>query len=602
MRAVFNRCGFAALVLVAALTPFEPARVAAAPDASAKLDALLRMRVSHPSGSSRVIVRLSQSASLPNVASLLRAAGGRLGRRLPSIASQVVVVPNIALRLLAANPLIERITLDRPVAGAMERTAQTIGARAIRQNLGLDGTGVGVAIIDSGVIGWHDDLADAGVGQRVDRFVDFVDGSTQAHDDYGHGTHVAGIIAGNGYDSDGARTGIAPGARLVVLKVLDEAGRGYMSDVIAAFDYAIAEREALNIRVINLSVASGVHESYNADPLTLAAKRAVDAGIVVVAAAGNNGRGTQGQTQYGGVTSPGNAPWVLTVGASSHMGSIDRADDTIAAFTSRGPTALDHAAKPDIVAPGVGIESLSNPDSTLYSSAYQYLLEGTRPTSFLPYLSLSGTSMAAPAVTGTIALMLQANPSLTPNEIKAILQYTAEEHANYDPLTQGAGFVNARGAVELARHLVSPSTVPYPDASGWGERLIWGNRLVKGGRLTSNANAWSLGVTWGASTALDGETVSWGVRCSSSECTGFDGGWVVGQGYSKNVVWGSHCDGGDCATVWTIEFAKAADDGETVVWGTDGGETVVWGTDGGETVVWGTSCTDSSCRPIIWSR
>src|SRR5262249_24564706 len=154
-----------------------------------------------------------------------------------------------------------------------------------------------------------------------------------------------------------------------------------------------------------------------------------------------------GNSQYGGITAPGNAPWVLTVGASSHMGTVDRSDDTIASFTSRGPTAVDYRAKPDILAPGVGIESLSTPGSMLYSSAAPFLLSGTSSSETMPYLSLSGTSMSAPVVAGTVALMLQANPSLTPNAVKAILQYTAEIYDAYDPLTEGAGFLNAKGAV-----------------------------------------------------------------------------------------------------------------------------------------------------------
>ena len=149
------------------------------------------------------------------------------------------------------------------------------------------------------------------------------------------------------------------------------------------------------------------------------------AGIVVVAAAGNAGRRPDGRDAYGGITAPGNAPWVLTVGASSHMGTIDRGDDTIAAFSSRGPTAIDRAAKPDLVAPGVGIESLSAPGSALYTTKSQYLLTAPCARPYLPYLSLSGTSQAAPVVAGTVALMLQANPALTPNAVKAILQYTA---------------------------------------------------------------------------------------------------------------------------------------------------------------------------------
>jgi serine protease AprX len=514
----------------------------------------------------------------------------------------VAVVPNVALRGLAASPFIERISLDRDVAGAMERTGVTVGASAVQEQFGYDGAGIGVAIIDSGITAWHDDLSEGGTGQRVARFVDFVDGETGAHDDYGHGTHVAGIIAGNGLDSDGARSGIASGAHLIVLRVLDANGRGHISDVIAAIDYTIAHSAELNIRVLNLSIASGVYESFTTDPLTLATERAVLSGMIVVAAAGNNGRTAADQTQYGGITSPANAPWVLTVGASSHMGTIERADDTVPRFTSRGPTAVDYRAKPDLVAPGVGIESLSNPGSTLYTSSAAYLLPGTRETPELPYLSLSGTSMSAPVVSGTVALMLQANPNLTPNLVKAILQYTAEIYPNYDPLTEGAGFLNAKGATELARYLGAPSSLPFPDTTGWGQRVIWGNKIYKGGRLNTTANAWPASVRWGAS-SINGYKVAWGDRCSTTDCLSFSGKWRTdNSSYTRNVVWGSTCDGYDCTVAWTPDVVNSTDDGETVVWGTDNGETVVWGTIDGETVVWGTTCGDPSCIPVIWSK
>src|SRR6185369_7449051 len=140
----------------------------------------------------------------------------------------------------------------------------------------------------------------------------------------------------------------------------------------------------LGISVINLSIGSGVYESYNTDPLTQAAKRAVDAGIVVVTSAGNLGQNAAHQSQLGGITSPGNAPWVLTVGASSHQGTVSRADDIVAAFSSRGPTWIDFAAKPDVVAPGVGIESLADPQSLLYSQLHDYLLDGTVSLPYKP--------------------------------------------------------------------------------------------------------------------------------------------------------------------------------------------------------------------------
>src|SRR6185295_16395601 len=466
MRFTFTRVCRVVVQLLTISTFFVCAAANAQP--AGAVDPLLKPRLSLLTGTSRVVVVARNASSLGAVTQLIQLLGGVLGRPLPVINGRVATVPNIALSTLASSLAVQHVALDRRIVGTMERTGPTTGATAVRQELGLDGSGIGVAVIDSGITAWHDDLSDAsGCWQRVDRFVNFTGGSSTPSDEYGHGTHVAGIIAGNGFDSAGARSGIAPAARLMVLKVLDGSGQGRISDVIAALDYVVAHRAELNIRVANMSVATGVYESYNADPLTLAAKRAVDAGVVVVAAAGNNGRSPEGHTQYGGITAPGNAPWVLTVGASSHMGTIDRTDDTIALFSSRGPTAIDRAAKPDLVAPGVGIESLSVPNSTLYNTKSAYLLPGTVPTSYPPYLSLSGTSMASPVVTGTVALILQANPALTPNAVKAVLQFTAEMKPAYDALTQGAGFLNAQGAVELAHFLAAPSTTAYPADTMW---------------------------------------------------------------------------------------------------------------------------------------
>jgi serine protease AprX len=568
-------------------------------DALNKLDPLAQQQLPNLFGRSRVIVRAIDGTSPALLIPIVEAAGGTILKTLSIVNAQVVDLPNAALLTVADSPLVARISLDRHIVGAMERTASSIGATAVRHALGYDGAGVGVAIIDSGITAWHDDLTRNGASQRVHQFVDVVNRRETPYDDYGHGTHVAGIVAGNGLDSDGARSGIAPAAHLIVLKVLDGSGRGQISDVIAALDYVVTNKEAHNIRVANLSIAAGVFESYYTDPLTLAANRVVEAGVVVVAAAGNYGRRQTGTDAYGGVTAPGNAPWVLTVGASSHSGTVDRADDTMAPFSSRGPTAVDYSAKPDVVAPGVGIESLSDPASAFYTTKSAYLLSGTAQTSYLPYLSLSGTSMGAPVVSGTVALMLQANPALTPNQVKAIVQYTAQIYPKFDPLTEGAGFLNAHGAVNLARSFTDPSNVLVA-AAGWGKRLLWGNRMVSGGRLTAGANAWSTDVAWGADTTPAGLPVEWGVICTSTDCNA-DGAtsepWSDASGRARNVVWGSTCGGANCEGPWTVQ---GANDDDSVVWGTTDDDSVVWGTTDDDSVVWGTSCSDPSCEPTVW--
>jgi len=472
-------------------------------DRADKLDKVLRHRARELSGRTRVIVQFKGDSDVRLLGKRAEA-GRRLGR-----SGRVAEVDNVELSKIAANPRVEGVYLDRPIFATMERTGLSTGASLARQQMNVTGKGVGVAVIDSGITNWHDDLTRG--NSRVAHFKDFTNGtsvwSNISYDDYGHGTHVAGIIAGSGYDSGGKHKGIAPGAKLVGLKVMDGLGRGYMSDVIAAIDYAISVKSTYNIRVINLSVAAGVFESYWLDPLTLAAKRAVDAGIVVVASAGNLGQSTQGQTQTGGITSPGNAPWVLTVGASSEEASSQRGNDTIAKFSSSGPTWIDFQAKPDLVAPGVGIESVADSHSLLYATLPSMLVSGSPQLNlaFKPYMSLSGTSMAAPVVSGTVALMLEENPKLTPNAVKAILQYTAELRSSTSLLVQGAGMLNARGAVRLAKFFASPATTLgdmgdtiQGDWVPWARHLIWGNYRITGGMPLPGSNAWSTGVRWGS--------------------------------------------------------------------------------------------------------
>ncbi len=594
---------------------------------SSKLDRILAARTRQLTGRSRVIVEFHGQPDVRAITS----ARGVTTRALTGQRAHVAEIGNTDLVTLAADPRVARVMSDRPAFATLERTNAAIGLGPLPSSgpaggsRSTGGSGVGIAVIDSGVNAAHDDLWRSQFGRRVVKFKDFTSSpnvwTNTPYDGFGHGTHVAGIIAGNGYHANGRRSGIAPGAHLVALKVLDDQGFGFISGVIDAIDYAVANRSALGIRVINLSVGSGIYESYHTDPLAQAAKRAVDAGIVVVASAGNIGQNAAHEALYGGVTSPGNAPWVLTVGASNHRGTVSRADDTVAVFSSRGPTWIDFSAKPDLVAPGVGIESLADPQGTLYRELHDFLLDGVAPRPFKPYLSLTGTSMAAPVVTGTVALLLEANPALTPNAVKAILQYTAEARPREPALAQGAGLLNARGARRLARFFAQPRSGlgdPVDTIAGqpfvWARHLIWGNHRVTGGVPLPGRNAWATNVVWGESRtpagslvvwgAANPDNVVWGERVADNVVWGESGTdnvvWgeahgdnvVWGEAHADNVVWGEACGGRNCNVVWGEAHA------DNVVWGETNADNVVWGERVGDNVVWGERIADN----VVWGE
>jgi hypothetical protein len=252
----------------------------------------------------------------------------------------------------------------------------------------------------------------------------------------------------------------------------------------------------------------------------------------------------------------------------------------------------------------------------------------------MPYLSLSGTSMAAPVVSGTIAAMLQANPALTPNAIKAILQYTAQTYAGYDPLTEGAGFLNGIGAVRLARFYATaqPGQV-VPTQQMWSRHIIWGNQQLTGGVPVATANAFALGTTWGSAKTVTGQNIVWGTMAEGDNIvwgTAAEGDNIVwgtsAEGdnivwgtarNADNIVWGTACGGGDCDNiVWgtmsqgdNIVWGTAAE-GDNIVWGTAGlnvdnivwgtmsqADNIVWGTVEGDNIVWGTIAEGDN---IVW--
>ncbi len=596
---------------------FAVATAATSAWASPKFDRELARRASsgNPQQVTRLIVTLQDGRRLP--AEFERYADAS---KLDLINGRVLTVPNGLLPTLAANGSIAWLDYDRPVHLANFRTAVTVGARATEATLGLSGRGIGVAVIDSGIANWHDDLtarASRGRGdnrfggQRVAAYLDFT-GSGTPYDQHGHGTHVAGTLAGNGYDSNGLRAGMAPEATLVSLKVLDQNGTGTVSAVIQALDWVLKNKKAYNLRVVNLSLGAGVHQSYWRDPLTLATKGLVDNGIVVVAAAGNFGRikdaNGNSKKAWGGVTAPCNAPWVLCVGASSTQGTLTRADDTMAPYSSRGPSAIDYLAKPDIVAPGTGTISLAVPGTTLSNSMSAFLVPGIGGHPGLPYLSLSGTSMSAPVVTGTVAQMLQANPNLTPNLIKAILEYTAQIYAGYSPLEEGAGFLNTVGAVRLARFFaVARPGDPYPMQSIWARHINWGNERIGGGILTPFGDAWATNIVWGSrasdvtvtdlpnggvAVTYGGDNITWGSLCAASACDNI----VWGSNLGDNITWGSACADASCDNItW-------GSDANNIVWGNicGGGDcdNITWGS--ADNITWGSICGDAQCDNITW--
>jgi serine protease AprX len=290
-----------------------------------------------------------------------------------------------------------------------------------------DGDDVTVAVLDTGITR-HPDI-DELVG-RVDLMPD-----GDGYDRYGHGTHIAGVIAGDGEASDGRWTGVAPEASLLPVRVADWNGATDVSAVLAGLEWIAAHRARYGIRVVNLSFGTDSSRRYLEDPLNRAVERLWDAGVLVVVSAGNRGEAD------GAIEKPGDDPFVLTVGAADTRGTATLSDDVVAPFSSRGPTA-DGFAKPDLVAPGVSIVSHRATGSTA---------DSLRPAARVGdrYFKGTGASQAAAVVSGVAALMFQASPHMTPDEAKSALVGTASRTLAGRP-GAGAGLVDAAAAVAAA--------------------------------------------------------------------------------------------------------------------------------------------------------
>jgi serine protease AprX len=492
----------------------------------------------------------------------VRSKGGVLKYDLSGLKAGAFHVPARALVALANDPDVDYVGPDRPIHATVYSNDPDYYEQAVLAPSSwnqYDGTGIGVAIIDSGITNNGD------FGSRIVYSQSFVPGQSSTTDAYGHGTHVAGIVGGDGANSTGSSftktfVGIANNAKIVNLRVLDQNGSGSDSAVIAAIQKAIALKNTYNIRVINLSLGRGVFESYKNDPLCQAVESAWKAGIVVVVAAGNDGRNNSASTGgYGTINAPGNDPYAITVGAMKPEGTPDRADDLIASYSSKGPTLFDHVVKPDILAPGnYVISTMPASNATLVTSKNviqmgSYKTNGGTAASSA-YFVLNGTSMATPVVSAAAALMLQKTPSLTPDQLKARMMKTAYKNfpqestatdsvtgatyrTQYDIFAVGAGYLDMQNAMEstdlasavvgiaaspsVARdssgniYLVTGSSVLWGSSVMWGSSVVWGTSVIWGTNTSGSSVLWGSSVCWGSSTdqaysVLWGSSVMWG--------------------------------------------------------------------------------------------
>ncbi len=519
--------------------------------------------------------------------------GGLIRQRYSSITAGAYSMSAGAIQELANDPAVEYIAPDRPVHAKLDYTAAAVNAAAAWSS-NLTGSGIGIALIDSGLnpntdlkgrIVYNQDFT-ASAATTTTATVSEISASTSSTtassgatttstsvagtaasllsigpDRYGHGQHVAGILAGNGTLSSCSNCnrllkGMAPGANLINLRVLDANGAGTDSEVMAAIDSAITLASTYNIRIINLSLGRPVYESYTKDPLCLAVEQAWKAGIVVVVAAGNDGRDNSfGTNGYGTIDAPGNDPYVITVGAMKTEGTYTRTDDLIASYSSKGPTLVDAVVKPDLVAPGnLVVSLLASPSDTLATQTpgnimpKSYYQNGNSQKPSDVFFQLSGTSMATPVVSGAAALLLQANPNMTPDQIKARLMLTAYKTfptssvatdpvtgqtylSYYDVFTVGAGYLDieaALGNTSLAQGTALSPTAVYNSATG----AI--------GIVSNSSAVWNLNSVWGVQSVYDMRSV-WGVNSINAQQTiwGLNSVWGVNSIWAQNSVWGA---------------------------------------------------------------
>jgi serine protease AprX len=469
-----------------------------------------------------VIVR-SQDGAQDAARDVVRSLGGRIGQRLDIISGFVATVPSSTIPVLARARGIVSVTPNTRVrlmgmvdgydpnwsspTGSWKRNVEAIKAKEVWK-AGFLGQGVDVALIDSGVApvqGIKDHLLygpDLSFESQADNLRHF--------DTFGHGTHMAGIIAGRdstidpGHEDeelDKAFVGIAPKSRIVSIKVASSSGATDVSQIIAAIDWVVQHRntDGLNIRVLNLSFGTDGTQPYVLDPMTYAAEVAWRKGVVVVVSAGNSNFGSNR------LNNPAYDPFVLAVGADDTKGTNDPKDDDVPSWSARGLV----SRRPDLVAPGKSVVSLRSGGSALDLNHPDARVGGSR------FFKGSGTSEAAAAVSGAAALLLSQRPSLTPDQVKYLLTSTAVTLPNTDSEGQGAGLINLKAAKDAATPSLLIAKQLFTPATGTGSlELARGSVHVSDGGVELSGEADILGASFDSATwaalSLDGNSWSGG--------------------------------------------------------------------------------------------
>lgn len=462
-----------------------------------------------------ISVIVQKTGSGPEAEALVESLGGRVLKTWTIIPAFLAEMSAEAVQRLAGSGMVRWISYNSPLQ-TQEREQRepewvsfgttynyTIGA-ANAWSAGFQGQGVTVAVVDSGINGSLSDFNTKWFSwepaSRIvahESFVDLLNASTfsaqpeDTEDGFGHGTHVAGIIGSNGVSSLGLYMGVAPKVNLVNLRVGNARGMAHEADMVSALQWIYDHHQEHNIRVVNVSINSATPQSYHVSPLNAALEILWFNGIVVVTSAGNNGEGSDNGILY----PPANDPFVITVGAADDKGNWYPWDDIICPFSAYGTTESGFA-KPELVAPGAHIIGLlSDPNSTIAREHPEAVVGGS-------FLQLSGTSMAAAVTSGAVALLLQAQPYLNPDQVKYRLMATARAMGQTG---SGAGMLNVWSAINSDTTETSNTGTPASQLLWTGENPVnWGS--VNWGSVNWGSVNWG-SVNWGS---VNWGSVNWG--------------------------------------------------------------------------------------------